>query len=330
MDPASTSMFSQIWLMAAVVCGIGGMIIWGIVRDYLNTSKRRTELSILAHTKGYQFTQGDVAGHSSATYNNGTFSDKLSGVLSESGNVFDVYYQKDVRGSGKRRREYRRTILRVATPDILTQFIINSRLNNIDDMANDLSAYNKNQTLKLEGNFSDFFDVLTPEGDQRQLLMLLAPDVMEHILYTLSEYDIEVRDGSLFVYAYKYLDAAVVAELIPLVDTLVVKARLRLQDARPAPDVTPIGARYVSRTVSGFDQRTSLKKRQFGWIILIVVALWLAPHVIPYLSEFLQNFTALLYFFAIPALIIVPLAYKSFRHAYITHKYRSAIKHLRP
>ena len=329
MDPATTAMFGQVGLMAAVVGIIAGMIIWGIVRDYINTSKRRTELAILAHTKGYQFVQGDVAGHGSATYSHGTFSDKLSGVLSESGNVFDVYYQKDVRGSGKNRREYRRTILRVATPDILTQFIINSRLNNIDDMANDLSAYNKNQTLKLEGNFSDFFDVLTPEGDQRQLLMLLAPDVMEHILYTLSDYDIEVRDGSLFIYAYKYLDADVVAELIPLVDALVVKARLRLQDARPAGTASPT-VQFVSRSASGFDQRSSLKRGKFGWIIFFVAALWLAPHLTPYLPGFLQHFTVLLYFIFIPALIIVPLAYRSLRHAYLTRRYHQAIKQLHP
>lgn len=54
-------------------------------------------------------------------------------------------------------------------------------------------TYSAEQKVKLEGNFSKYFDVYMPEGSQAGALTVFAPDMMQTILDTGKLFDVEIR-----------------------------------------------------------------------------------------------------------------------------------------
>lgn len=204
---------------------------------------------------GGSFVAGDVEMVVSGSFNEGGNHDVLSGNLAQ-GNPFQLYHQIEIRGSGKSRQILERTVCAVRVPDIMAQFIINSKLNERDiDMDN--ATYHGSQILQLEGNFSDFYSVYVPKGDQTQLLTLLAPDVMQYIFDNYADYDVEIKDHTLYIYAFQNLNADDALAMLESSEELVRRLKLRAQDARLVGD--PDGtATLVAPAATGKQERTKL------------------------------------------------------------------------
>lgn len=168
----------------------------------------------------------------SGSYPDGIVANVISGRLQHSDNRFLICEQEETRDRDRSSHTYKRTIACVEIPDTKLQLIINSKLNNDDTSGGNLAQYRRSQRYKAEGSFSDYFEIYSPRGAEVDVLTLLAPDVLEYILENFSNFDIEVVDNNLFIYAYKILDVTVYGNIIGKIDRLVEELVLRLTDAR--------------------------------------------------------------------------------------------------
>lgn len=260
-----------------------GLVIWAIVYTLVSTAKKEKErqawLQAYATEHHYTFYPGATAMRVGGSYANGVISNPITGKLQLSGNTFWLYDQEETRGSGKNRQLFYRSVLLVETPDLLSQFIINSKLNNDQQTGGNLEAYKSSQKLQLEGNFSQYFDVLTPANDQTDLLTLLAPDVMQYIFDNFAAYDIELKDNALYIYSYEKLAPDRLVGLVPISDELTRRIRLRAQDARKSSLVSTsenaVALTTVARTAADAYERKSLVKSWVpvtGIIALVFIA----------------------------------------------------------
>jgi len=62
------------------------------------------------------------------------------------------------------------------------------------------------QRFSLEGDFDKYFDLYVPSGYERDALYVFTPDLMALMIDEASDFDIEIRDDQLIVYASAPLD----------------------------------------------------------------------------------------------------------------------------
>ncbi len=215
------------------VIAMVGLVIWLILSQSSRAKKRQAAISEYAAGKGYGFS-GQTTWTPAGSYSYGTVSNLMSGTLATSKNKFWCYDQTEVRGSGKSRTTYYRTVMLTTIPDVVSHFIVNSKLNNNQMHGSNLHIYDTGQKFSLEGDFSEFFDVLAPKGHETDIVNLLAPNTMEYMLEELTNYDFEIVSGHLYVYHYSHLDITKIDELLNKIDVLSSKLKLRVKDARRA------------------------------------------------------------------------------------------------
>ncbi|GAA5145412.1 hypothetical protein GCM10025768_02610 [Microbacterium pseudoresistens] len=61
--------------------------------------------------------------------------------------------------------------------------------------------FGKHQRLSLEGDFDQYFALYCPEGYERDALYLFTPDIMARFMDNASQFDVEIVDDWLFLYA---------------------------------------------------------------------------------------------------------------------------------
>jgi hypothetical protein len=219
------AIFIGIGLIAVMFSPIIGMII--VVRSIfkMNKNKQNFEGGVsavftqYAHIHGGAFMPGRSDMKVGGSFSGGAITDVLQSQTS-TGNKLWVYYTT------------KKTVIAVEVPDIKAQFLIKSKFNDQQDSETNLASYKSSQKVKLEGNFSEFFNVYAPDEDQQDLLVLLAPDVMEDLLQNFAQYDIEVEDNILYMYVGGTVSPAQAIVLITPVQDIIQKMRLRIQDGR--------------------------------------------------------------------------------------------------
>lgn len=102
-------------------------------------------------------------------------------------------------GSGKSRRIYQRTVVAVPVNPTGVHLFINSELNDMEETPN----LDKSQRYEAEGTFGKYFDMYFPGGKQIEALSIFAPDVLALIMGKFGEYDMEIVDDVLYLYAYE-------------------------------------------------------------------------------------------------------------------------------
>ncbi|WP_022900486.1 hypothetical protein [Humibacter albus] len=102
-------------------------------------------------------------------------------------------------GSGDGARTYATRAVRIPLQAEAPRIVLRSRAGH-----GALSALprtpNSVRELRLEGNFSDVFQVSVPAGYERDALYLLTPDLMVILLDHAADLDLEIVDGTLHVY----------------------------------------------------------------------------------------------------------------------------------
>lgn len=248
----------------------------GLFLIYLKKKEKKLQAELLtyASTRGFQFLPGNHGEMSDGgVYKYGKISNIINGGLPQSKNDFRQYYQTEVKGSGKNKRVYRRTIMVVDCPDTLSHFILNSKLNTNQSESWAFSLFDGSQKLSLEGNFSEFYDTYSPTGDERQLLTFLSPDVIEFILSKCSEYDIEILGGKMFLYGYPHFTAQKRGDMIDLCDSLVAKLQIRKDDVRRVVDVASGSFQSVARATENDGTRAKLSTSKLKSALLVFVFL---------------------------------------------------------
>lgn len=80
--------------------------------------------------------------------------------------------------------------------------VLDARKNNFfgSTVSNLPATLTKDQVMRLEGNFNEYFTLYAPKGYERDALYVFTPDVMVALIDYGANHDIEVVDDSLIFY----------------------------------------------------------------------------------------------------------------------------------
>lgn len=108
-------------------------------------------------------------------------------------------------GSGRNKQTYRWGYMRIKLVRRLPHMLLDAKANNFFGKAisNLPASFSKNQTIKLEGTFNDYFTLYAPADYGQDAFYVFTPDVMAALIDYGEHYDMEVIDDQLLFYANK-------------------------------------------------------------------------------------------------------------------------------
>jgi hypothetical protein len=128
-------------------------------------------------------------------------------------------------GSGKYQRNYSLGYVQIQLDRKLPHMVLDAVKNNhhfFGMQATNLPvAYKKEQAMKLEGNFNDYFQLYAPVGYERDALYVFAPDLMALLIDEVSVFDAEIVDDQLYIYtpvAIQYHDIPYMQRLMRIIE----------------------------------------------------------------------------------------------------------------
>ena len=105
--------------------------------------------------------------------------------------------------------------------------LLDSKRNNMSIFGMELSnlpvMFKKDQVLKLEGDFNNYFTLYAPKQYERDALYILTPDLMALLIDNTAPYDVEAVDDTLFVYsprAFNLTDRATMERVFAIITTV--------------------------------------------------------------------------------------------------------------
>ena len=117
----------------------------------------------------------------------------INAVLS--GSNTKLFSYECTTGVGKNSTTYYFTVAAMELPEVMPHILLRSKKGG----AGVGESVNNDVKLQLEGKFNDYFDLRMEKGQQIDVLCILTPDVMEHLIaYNLKE-DIELHDNYLYM-----------------------------------------------------------------------------------------------------------------------------------
>ena len=85
----------------------------------------------------------------------------------------------------------KRSIIRVSLPKVFPQIVLDSNKNDRGLTSSFPNSIQTRQAIRLEGDFSDYFDCFVPLAIQVNALTVLAPNFMQLLMATSAHFDIE-------------------------------------------------------------------------------------------------------------------------------------------
>jgi hypothetical protein len=129
-------------------------------------------------------------------------------------------------GSGKNRTTHRWGYVAVRLDTPLPHILLDATGNNGLFGSSLPTSFDRDQRLRLEGDFDRYFSLFCPRGYERDALYLFTPDIMARFIDHAAELDVEIVDDWLFLYARRdlsTLDPATWAWLFSVVRALLDK-----------------------------------------------------------------------------------------------------------
>ncbi|MFF1635625.1 hypothetical protein [Leifsonia sp. NPDC058248] len=149
-------------------------------------------------------------------------------LTSTAGRFVDLATYRYVTGSGKSRQEHEWGYLAIRLDHALPHILLDARSNNGLFGGTNLPAeFSRSQRLSLEGDFDRYFTLYCPKDYERDALYLLTPDLMALLIDEAQDFDVEIVDDWLFVYASRALDLtdpAVTRRMFRILGTVGAKA----------------------------------------------------------------------------------------------------------
>lgn len=134
-----------------------------------------------------------------------TISDFLHGATDEY--TFSCYKYSYCINRGKYGKYYDAVVVEIELPNNVPHIVIDSIIEsvNLDIKSSVLPIqFAESQRINLEGNFSRYFAVYSPELQEMNTLALFTPDVMENIMHFASKCDIEMIKNSFISTGRRY------------------------------------------------------------------------------------------------------------------------------
>lgn len=204
-----------------------------------------------------------------------------------SGTIHDVPFQSAnysyTIGSGKSSQTYTYGYVQIQLERKLPHIVLDSIKNNATFLGMETSSlpiqFNKEQAMKLEGNFNEYFRLYAPTGYERDALYVFTPDLMALFIDTTAKYDAEIVDDRLFIYSpvlIQYQTQSFMEDIFKIIEIIGDKTIDRTD-------------RYVDQRVTAgtenlglvADQGRRLKKRRYaGWITVTIFILYFAINIV--------------------------------------------------
>lgn len=102
--------------------------------------------------------------------------------------------------------------------------VLDARSNNLFGKLSNLQSFaSHNQTVSLEGDFDQYFTLYAPENYQTDARYIFTPNVMQTMIDSASQYDVEIIDNNLYLYSdtpFTHSDESILRGLLETIEQL--------------------------------------------------------------------------------------------------------------
>lgn len=280
---------------------IGGIVIVGlvalIIAGFVLTGKqdeRLVRLDRFASVNGISF----LLNQKDPAYNGMIFDEGHSRRIKEGfrlGDGVEIGNYEYTTGSGKNQQQHTFGYVSVPIDRRLPHMVLDARHNNFLGMSNLPDAFSGDQSLKLEGDFNEHFNLFAPKAYERDALYVFTPDVMASLIDNGKQFDMEVVDDRLYLYKTTYFDLTSQTQLEQVL-TIVSKVGSEVRKQSTNYSDERVSDRSQNR-VAPTGQRL---KQGTNYMLIIFIALF----VIAQFSDFLGSEVSIVLFIAVFALLI--------------------------
>lgn len=121
-------------------------------------------------------------------------------VIPDGSSWYEIGSYTYITGSGRQQQTHHCGYIRFRLSRNLPHMVLDNKKNNWLSISNLPQVPDRDQTLRLEGNFNDHFTLYAPKQYEADALYIFTPDVMAVCVDTAEAMDIEIIDDELYVY----------------------------------------------------------------------------------------------------------------------------------
>lgn len=262
-----------------IVVYILALVVVAIVAGtfYLRSVQRAARLAKFAELNNIRLTRKhEMPGLPGMIFNEGTSRQVNESLWFEDGVEIGNYQYRVNTGNGTatRRWAYMRIQLKKPLPHVVLDRRVNNVLGGI--LSNLPEGFKRNQAIKLEGNFNEYFDMYIPGGYQTDARYMFTPDVMTALIDNGLDYDLEIIDNNIFFYGKaRPLDGQEIQNRLRAVNIIVPEL---LHQSRNYADERAMGS-VRGEFIAAPGQRLKPGLRPTT-ILLIIVVVYMLAHMI--------------------------------------------------
>ena len=174
---------------------------WGYSFVYKKIKRQFTEE--FGKEIGFSYTDSipleNVSGKLFSTGHSQSIFDVLSGIYQNIS--MQIFTFRFTIGSGKSAHTYSYTVFEATLTGIVPHILLFSKIH--ESVVFDY--FSGDETLKLEGDFNNYFTLRIPEGNEQEAYQIFTPDVMANLIDKASELSFEFVGNKLYIYAVKVI-----------------------------------------------------------------------------------------------------------------------------
>lgn len=164
-------------------------------------------------------------------------------IRAQLGNIGCVLYTYNTTtGEGRYQTQHNFTVAAVILPRLMPHIILNSK----KDKADIHTRFPDHESLKLEGDFNKYFNLLLQKGQEVNVLAIITPEIMQTLIADNNDEDIETAGQQLFfILRNDKRDTESVKRLISSVEALSAQIIRNInldQPLAPTPVTAPASA----------------------------------------------------------------------------------------
>jgi hypothetical protein len=129
----------------------------------------------------------------------------LNSIKDASGSQFEIGTFQYVQGSGKNQVERKIGFMRIELDRNLPHMVLDTTADDTKffgiRQSNLGMSFTKDQAMRLEGNFNDYFTLYAPKEYETDALYVFTPDLMARLIDNAGSFNAEIVDSSLYIYS---------------------------------------------------------------------------------------------------------------------------------